>query len=71
MEIIVEAKTRATQRYWQLIHLSAHRLVNDAGIDLRRGEFCVAEHFADWFNRHSIGVGYGSCESMAGKVESK
>lgn len=47
MEIIVEAEACAAEFGGEFIHLSAYCLVNDAGVDLRRGEFCVSQHFAD------------------------
>ena len=43
-------------------------MVDDAGIDLGRGEFGVAQHLADGFDGYSVGVGYCRCESMASKV---
>ena len=65
---IVEAKACAAEFGGEFVHFPADRLVDDAGVDLGGGAFGMAEHFADWFNRYAIGVGYGSCESMAGKV---
>ena len=68
MEIIVEAEACAAEFGGEFIHLSAYCLVNDAGVDLRGGEFGVAEHLADWLDRHSVGVCYGRCEGVAGEV---
>ena len=45
--VTIEAKTCAAEFGGELIHLSAYRLVDDAGVDLRRGEFGVAQHLAD------------------------
>lgn len=65
---IVEAKTRATQRCRQFVHLPADRLVNDASVDLRRCEFGMPEHLANRLNGHAIGIGYGRGECVAGQV---
>ena len=43
-------------------------MVDDAGVDLRGGEFGVAQHLADRFDGHAIGVSNRRCESMASKV---
>ena len=45
--VTIEAKTCAAEFGGELIHLPADGLVNDAGIDLGRGEFGMAEHLAD------------------------
>ena len=47
MEIIVEAEACAAEFGGEFIHLSAYCLVNDAGVDLRGGEFCVSQHLTD------------------------
>ena len=44
---IVEAEACAAEGFGEFVHLSAYRLVNDAGVDLRGGEFGVAQHLAD------------------------
>ena len=66
-----KAKACAAEGFGEFVHLLAHRLIYDAGVDLGRGEFCVAEHFADGFDGHAIGVGYGCCKCVASQVESK
>ena len=43
-------------------------MVDDAGVDLSGGEFCMAEHLANRLNRHAICVGNRCCECVAGKV---
>ena len=43
-------------------------MVDDAGVDLRRGEFGVAEHFADGFDGYSVSVSNCRRECVASKV---
>ena len=64
----IEAEACAAKFGGEFVHFSADRLVNNAGVDLSRGEFGVAQHFANRLNRYAIGVGYGRCEGVAGKV---
>ena len=48
--ISVEAKACAAEGFGEFVHLAADGLVNDAGVDLRRGEFRMAEHLANRFD---------------------
>ena len=65
-----KAKACAAEGFGEFVHFSAHRLIDDAGVDLRRGEFGMSEHFANRFDGYSVGVGYGRCEGVAGEVRS-
>ena len=49
----------------------AHLLVDDTGIDLRRFDIRMAEHFADRLDRHAVGKGYSGGESVPCQVESQ
>ena len=43
-------------------------MVDDAGVDLGRGEFGVAQHLADGFDGYSVSVSNCRRKCMAGKV---
>ena len=43
-------------------------MVDDAGVDLDRGEFGVAQHLADGFDGYSVSVSYSSCECVASEM---
>ena len=42
-----KAKACAAEGFGEFVHLSTDRLVNDAGVNLRRGELRVAEHLTN------------------------
>ena len=43
-------------------------MVNDAGVDLRGGEFGMAQHLANRLNGYAVGVGHRRRKCVAGKV---
>ena len=45
-----KAKACAAEGFGEFVHFAADGLVDDAGVDLRGGEFCVAEHLAYRFD---------------------
>ena len=63
-----KAKACAAEGFGEFVHLAADGLVDDAGVNLRGGEFGVAQHLANRLDGHAIGVGYGRCEGVASKV---
>ena len=61
---------RILQRRLHQLHFLLHFRIQDAGINLCRGNLRMSQHFTDTLHTHSFTQSNSRCERMARQVES-